>query len=68
MIPSEVWLVDSNLSLWDDDDVSIPPRSRLFNLELAGTDGRNREALLGYSHRLANEHVVPVLQLLKREV
>lgn len=61
-------MVDSNLSLWEDDDVSIPPRSRLFNLELAGTDGRNREALLGYSHRLANEHVVPVLQLLKREV
>lgn len=61
-------MVDSNLSLWDDEGVDLPPRSRLFNLELAGIDGSNREALLGYMHRLAHEHVVPIHQLLKREV
>lgn len=61
-------MVDSNLSLWDAEDLEMPPRSRLFSLELAGADGRNREALLGYVHRLANEHAVPVLKLLKGEI
>ena len=41
-----------------------PPRSKLFSLPLAGTDGSTQEALLDFAQRLSVEHRVRVRDLL----
>ena len=48
--------------------VDLPPRSKLFSLPLAGTDGSNQEALLDFAQRLSLEHRVRVRDLLSRIV
>jgi len=48
--------------------VDLPPRSKLFSLPLAGTDGSTQEALLDFAQRLSVEHRVRVRDLLSRVI
>lgn len=48
--------------------VDLPPRSKLFSLPLAGTDGTTQEALLDFAQRLSLEHRVRVRDLLSRVI
>ncbi len=59
---------NQSLSLWDDSEVHLPPRSRLYHLKLEGQGSQNQESLLGYAHRVADAHVIPIIKLLKAEV
>lgn len=61
-------MADRNLLLWDDDEVQLPPRSRLYHLKLEGQGSQEQESLLGYAHRVADAHVIPIIKLLKAEV
>lgn len=56
------------LELWDLTIPEMPPRSRLFRLEPMGLGTAMQESLLGYVVRLAREHCVRPLQLIKSEI
>lgn len=61
-------MANQTLPLWDDGELVLPPRSRLFHLKLEGQGEHHQESLLGYAHRLANAHVLPIVKLLRAEV
>jgi len=44
--------------------VEMPPRSRLYNLPMAGKCGATQESLLSYSQRLSATHHVPARQMM----
>jgi hypothetical protein len=61
-------MANQTLPLWEDGELLLPQRSRLFHLKLEGKGVQDQEALLGYAHRVANAHVVPIVKLLREEV
>lgn len=61
-------MANETIPLWEDDETQIPPRSRLYHLRLEGLGEYQQEALLGYLHRVAHAHTVPIIALLKAEV
>ncbi|OIQ75961.1 hypothetical protein GALL_423630 [mine drainage metagenome] len=56
------------MELWDIITPEMPPRSRLFRLEPIGIGTAMQESLLGYIVRLAREHHVRPLTLIKSEI
>jgi hypothetical protein len=50
------------------DAIEMPPRSRLFSLQLEGRGTCRQESMLSYLHRLARAHGVPPMVLITHSV
>ncbi len=61
-------MANQTLALWDEVELQMPARSRLYHLKLEGQGQHQQEALLGYVHRVAHAHTLSITTLLKAEV